>query len=339
MTGLIARALSLIGYDVETASALRSYEGMGDEAQQRAIADCASEEAARLIAVHRRAPPRVWLTYMNYYKSPDHLGPRVARALGVPYIIIETSYAPKRAEGPFAFAHAAAFEALSSADGVIVMTAHDEICLNQVVAGKLHQLFPFIDTMRFPARRSPPSARMAVILSTAMLRPGKKLANFPLIAEALSRIADLNWTYIVAGDGPGRDEAMAHFTRFPRERVSFAGRFPAEAMSALYQRADVYLWPGLREAYGLSYLEAQASGVPVVACDTHGVPAVVQHGRGGFLSPAHDAGALAQSLRILLSNRATSETMGAVAAEYVHGERTIAAAAARLKVIFGGIGL
>ncbi len=43
--------------------------------------------------------------------------------------------------------------------------------------------------------------------------------------------------------------------------------------------ADLYVWPGFEEAYGLSYLEAQAHGVAVWRGDEGGVSAVVRHGR------------------------------------------------------------
>jgi len=334
MSGLLARTLSRLGYAPAAASALRSYEGAGDAAQQDAIANTALREAERLIAVHREAPPALWLTYMNYYKSPDYLGPAVTAALKIPYVIVEASYAAKRATGYFAAPHAAAKKALLAADAVVAMTAHDAAGLAEIVApGRLHRLDPFIDAAAFPPRPASAPARTPVILTAAMLRPGKKLANFPLIAAALTRIGDLPWIYLVAGDGPGRAEAEAAFKGFPPGRVDFAGRFPPEAMSRLYRRADIYLWPGLREAYGLSYLEAQASGVPVVACDTHGVPAVVQQGRGGLLTPAGDAEGLARSLRILLANPQTRAVMGEVAAEFVHGERDLPQAAARLGAI------
>ena len=333
MTGLLARALHLIGYRTEAASSLRAYEGKGDAAQQSAIAEAAKAEISALIARHRPDPPALWLTYLNYYKSPDHLGPAVAKALGIPYVIVEASHAPKRATGDFAAPYAAAKFALECADAVIAMTGHDAAMLQHVVAPeRLHRLPPFIDAARFRGHPKKGGAT-PLILSVAMLRPGKKLANFPLIAAALARIADLKWFYVVAGGGDGLKEAQAAFANFPKDRITFMGAVPPDAMPALYARADLYLWPGLKEAYGLSYLEAQASGLPVVACDTAGVPAVVERGRGGLLSPAGDPDGLAQSLRILLMNRQTRDIMGEVAAEFVHGERDVAHAAAHLRAI------
>lgn len=333
MTGLLARALHLIGYRTEAASSLRAYEGKGDAAQQSAIAEAAKAEISALVARHRPDPPALWLTYLSYYKSPDHLGPAVAKALGIPYVIVEASHAPKRATGDFAAPYAAAKFALESADAVIAMTGHDAAMLQHVVAPeRLHRLPPFIDAARFRGHPKKGGAT-PLILSVAMLRPGKKLANFPLIAAALARIADLKWFYVAAGGGDGLKEAQAAFANFPKDRITFMGAVPPDAMPALYARADLYLWPGLKEAYGLSYLEAQASGLPVVACDTAGVPAVVERGRGGLLSPAGDPDGLAQSLRILLMNRQTRDIMGEVAAEFVHGERDVAHAAAHLRAI------
>lgn len=335
MTGLLSRALELIGLRTEPASALRAYEGQGDGARQSAIAEAAKTESQRLIAQHRADPPALWLTYLNYYKSPDHLGPAVAKALGIPYVIVEASHAPRRATGEFAQPFAAAKRALESADAVIAMTGHDAVMLQQIVpAERLHRLPPFIDAARFRGLRRK-SGLTPLILSVAMLRPGKKLVNFPLIAAALARISDLKWFYVVAGGGDGLAQAEAAFTRFPRDRITFMGAVPGEAMPSLYARADLYLWPGLKEAYGLSYLEAQASGLPVIACDTAGVPAVVDNGRGGLLTPAGDPDGLAQSLRILLLNRQTRDIMGEVAGEFVHGERDITHAAQHLRAILG----
>ncbi len=44
--------------------------------------------------------PDAWLTYHVYHKAPDHLGPYVTRALGIPYLVAEASLAAKQANGP-----------------------------------------------------------------------------------------------------------------------------------------------------------------------------------------------------------------------------------------------
>src|SRR5258708_24281091 len=59
--------------------------------------------------------PELWFTYHLYYKAPDWLGPAVSEALGIPYVIAEASYAPKRAHGPWAFGHEGSAAAIRKA--------------------------------------------------------------------------------------------------------------------------------------------------------------------------------------------------------------------------------
>ena len=124
---LFMAALQHAGYVPEVASTLRTWcrEASELETQQQA----AAQEAARLIAIWRTNPPDVWLTYHVYYKAPDWIGPSVCQALNIPYVIAEASYAPKRANGPWALGHIAAGEAIKAADLVLSPTKLDMRCV------------------------------------------------------------------------------------------------------------------------------------------------------------------------------------------------------------------
>jgi glycosyltransferase involved in cell wall biosynthesis len=89
----------------------------------------------------------------------------------------------------------------------------------------------------------------------------------------------------------------------------------------------------VNEAYGMALLEAQAAGIPVVACGTRGVPDVVMDGRSGLLAPGGDEAKLAALSRELLTDRARRERLGAAAKSFVLGERSIDAAAERLRAL------
>ena len=54
----------------------------------------------RRCAAAPAAAPELWFTYHLYHKAPDWLGPRIAGALGIPYVVAEASFAPKQAGGP-----------------------------------------------------------------------------------------------------------------------------------------------------------------------------------------------------------------------------------------------
>lgn len=92
--------LTASGAEVQLASELRVYDKQGCADTQARLKDAASQEVARLL---RDMPPAdLWVTYHNYYKAPDLIGPAVARVRGIPYVQIESTRAQKRLSGDWA---------------------------------------------------------------------------------------------------------------------------------------------------------------------------------------------------------------------------------------------
>ena len=112
------------------------------------------------------------------------------------------------------------------------------------------------------------------ILLVGMMRPGDKLRSYEIAARALSHLPDGEWQVEIAGDGPEKDKVEAMFAPFDK-RVRFLGQLDAQGMASAYHRARAFFWPGVNEAFGMVYLEAQAAGVPVVAENREGVCDVV----------------------------------------------------------------
>src|SRR5258706_16470151 len=79
VAGLLMDALAAAGHRVQVASTFRSYDGVGDEARQRALRPQGEAYAAQLADDWRAAPavdrPELWFPYHLYYKAPDELGP------------------------------------------------------------------------------------------------------------------------------------------------------------------------------------------------------------------------------------------------------------------------
>ena len=101
--------------------------------------------------------PDIWFTYHSYYKAPDLLGPKVAAALGIPYVITEASYSARRGKGDWADWLSAARDGMVAADAIFSFTARDraglrEICLPE----RLHDLAPFLDLDAFGTACSVP---------------------------------------------------------------------------------------------------------------------------------------------------------------------------------------
>jgi glycosyltransferase involved in cell wall biosynthesis len=349
MARALIEAFALADLPVELASRLRSYDRDGDAVRQQRLEALGGRLAARLVRCYaaRRAAerPRAWFTYHAYHKSPDWLGPAVSAALAMPYLLAETSFAPKQEGGAWALGHAATEEAIRAADVVLALTAIDAECLAPLVTApaELRRLPPFVDPV--PARtarnererhRTALARRFGLdperswLLTVAMMRADVKRDSYGLLARALAQLLDLRWQLLVVGDGPARPEVMVMLHALGDDRVRLAGLIPEEALPPVYAAADLYVWPALGEAYGLAMLEAQAAGLPVVAGQGGGVAEVVADGRSGVLTTSGDPGAFARAMRDLLEEPQRRQAMAEAAARFVVEERSIGRAAAEL---------
>jgi glycosyltransferase involved in cell wall biosynthesis len=138
---------------------------------------------------------------------------------------------------------------------------------------------------------------------------------------------------VVAGGGSARGEVEAALEAAVPGRACLLGTLGARELAELFAASDLYAWPAVNEAYGMALLEAQASGAPVVARATRGVPDVVEHGRTGLLARSD----LAAPLRELLTDAKRRAALGRAAAEFVASERSLDAAARRLKSLLAAL--
>jgi glycosyltransferase involved in cell wall biosynthesis len=352
MARLLIDALGARGHAVELACHFRSREGAGDPARQRRIEEMGARLAEGLIQRYRRRPaerrPQAWFTYHLYYKAPDHLGPRLSEALGIPYVIAEASHADKRARGAYAHNHAAAAVAIRRADAAIVINGADADGLSRLVPlERCHRLLPFLDAGRIaPPSRADARGTLSTelrlplevpwILSVAMMRAPDKLASYRLLAAALLRLRHLAWRLILVGDGPERATVEAAFAPM-RERVAFAGLQRPEEIARLHAAADLFAWPAVNEAYGMAMLEAEAAGLPVVAGRVGGVPEIVADGEAGLLAAADDPAAFAEALATLLQDEGLRQRFGRAAARRIAERHGFAAAADRLDAILRAV--
>lgn len=346
---LLMQALGYAGHHAELVSSFRSYEGAGDSGRQAALREEGLEIAQSLVERWRMGDPaerpKIWFTYHLYYKAPDWLGPFVSNALGIPYVLAEASVAPKRALGPWAIGHEAVSRAVARADLILCPTRDDVACLRPIVAQaeRIRSLPPFLDSSEFRAasiaranHREKLAAKLDLdssvpwIVVAAMMRPGDKLASYRMLSEVLGGLTDLRWQLIVAGDGPSRFDVEALFEEMVPARARFMGELGYEELAQVYSACDMSVWPAVNEAYGMAMLEAQAAGLPVVSCATRGVPDVVCDGRTGLLAPTGDRRALADLTRKLLLDPVRRSSLGCAAAQFVHAERSIEAAAHNL---------
>lgn len=346
---LLLQALRHSGHAPELVSRFVSRDGTGDRERQARLKTLGEKLADRLIrrlgARPPEARPEAWFTYHVYHKAPDWIGPRVADALRIPYIITEASSAPKRAGGPWDIGYRGANAAIARADAILTLNSDDWDCLQPLATPPvLHRrMFPFVDAAPFTAatarrgnlrygvaRDAGWPADTLILLAVGMMRAGAKQGSYEQLAAALPKLSGENWRLLVAGDGPQRAEIEAMLEAAAPGRVTLLGALPADRLAETYALADILVWPAVDEAFGIALLEAQAAGLPVVAGKARGVPDIVGSGVTGLLPPAGDPGAFAKAVQRLLDDPELRGRMGAAAARRVRAKFDLPTASAML---------
>ena len=158
-----------------------------------------------------------------------------------------------------------------------------------------------------------------------------------IMAAALGQVARQPWTLDIVGDGEAREEVERLFAPFGN-RFRLHGQIERRVeLQALYEKADLFVWPAVNEAYGMVLLEAQSFGCPVAAGDFGGVSSVVRHGQTGLLTSPGDAADFARAVSGLLADRERCRLLGEAARRFVREERDIDQAAGRLRAALNSL--
>ncbi|HED13322.1 MAG TPA: glycosyltransferase family 1 protein, partial [Gammaproteobacteria bacterium] len=269
MAALLMQALQLADYDVVLASRFRSYDHVGDPLRQSRIHHLGQALAGRLLRHYVRTgdAPDFWFTYHLYHKAPDWIGPQVAQALQIPYIVAEASLAPKQVDGNWASGHQAVAHALLRTDLVVHLNPDDETCVTPLLGARASSLnlAPFMDLGPLPDPKERNKLRRQLtfeqgidpgsfwLVCTAMMRPGDKFSSYRMLAHSLRSLLDLPWRLLVIGDGKCRDQVKSLFVDID-QRCCWLGQCEHETVLEILTASDLYLWPGINEAYGLALL-------------------------------------------------------------------------------------
>ena len=149
---------------------------------------------------------------------------------------------------------------------------------------------------------------------------------------------------LLVGDGPYR----SRLDRLARQSgvagsVLFTGPVSWDDLPACYDAGTIFAMPcrtrraGLDvEGLGIVYLEASATGLPVVGGDSGGAPDAILDGETGYVVPGRDVTALAGRLTRLLADPAGAAAMGDKGQAWIERECTWDLVAGRLQRILAG---
>jgi glycosyltransferase involved in cell wall biosynthesis len=214
-------------------------------------------------------------------------------------LALETGLSPMMA-ATFAAEERAALQCMRA---VVVTSATTAAILEgafNVPAEAITVAVPGVDQ---PAARSPRKPGPMRILALGQVSPRKA---HDVLVDALSRIAELDWTCIIAGSlesDPETAEALAE--QIDRlglaERIHLVGEVDDQTAQRLYEEADLFALASLYEGYGMVFAEAMAHGLPIVATTGGALPEVVPPSAGVLVTPG-EAEAFAQALAGLVTD-------------------------------------
>ncbi len=191
-----------------------------------------------------------------------------------------------------------------------------------VPAGKIVIVYPAVDSDRFTpdvdgsvirARYAGPGDVLLLSVGRLQRRKGHDMA-IEAVARLRSELPRLR--YVIAGDGHER----MRLEQLARDRgvddiVFFAGAIADDELPAYYAACDVFLMPnreedGDLEGFGIVFLEAAATGKPVIGGDSGGVPEAVERDVTGLLVEGRDPDAVREAIRTLASSADLRQRMG-----------------------------
>jgi glycosyltransferase involved in cell wall biosynthesis len=134
-----------------------------------------------------------------------------------------------------------------------------------------------------------------------------RLAREKTVERLLEAARRPDASLVIVGDGPLREELEA---RFSGTKTTFHGFLSGEDLAHAYASADVFVMPSDTETLGFVTLEAQASGLPVVAADSPAARELIDHGHTGLRFDVDVPGALDAAITNVIAHPQLAAEMG-----------------------------
>lgn len=149
-----------------------------------------------------------------------------------------------------------------------------------------------------------------------------RLAEKKGVTYLIDAMKQVDAKLVIAGDGPLKGDLMKQAEPLG-DKVLFLGAKTHAELAPIYASADIFAAPSIQakdgdvEGLPLVFLEAMASGLPVVAGNSGGIPYLIRNGENGLLVPQKEVQPLADALNSLLHDSDLRKKVQAGAAETV----------------------
>lgn len=136
-----------------------------------------------------------------------------------------------------------------------------------------------------------------------------------ILLHAFSMIEKSGYMLVIAGQGPYLESVKKLARTLGIKNIRFTGFLSDGEVAAAYASADVFASASDTETFGLTYVEAMTSGLPVVGVSMFGAKEIIQNRRSGYLVPPGNTRRFAGALRKLLEDGKLRARMGAAGRE------------------------
>jgi glycosyltransferase involved in cell wall biosynthesis len=139
-------------------------------------------------------------------------------------------------------------------------------------------------------------ASAILLLYAGRISPEKNVSLLPEVAGALSKNSSLDFRFLVAGGGPDSQRLAERFESLAPGKAHLLGHVTdSQELAQLFANCDVFVHPNPREPFGITPLEAMASGLPLVAPNSGGVLSYASDANAWLCEPYADSFAAAIS--------------------------------------------
>lgn len=147
-----------------------------------------------------------------------------------------------------------------------------------------------------------PDVAFVEFITVANLQEGKGVELFLSALATLEGEGYQNWRLRIIGGGPWRERLADQVLRDNlADKVVFMGRMHNDDVFSELATSDVFVLPSYREAFGIAYLEAMASGLLTIGVRGQGPSQFITDGKTGYLTEPRDVDSLTGLLRWVLT--------------------------------------
>ena len=185
---------------------------------------------------------------------------------------------------------------------VISPSTKEDLVARGMDPARIHTVYCGLDHARFTLAEPPSRSETPLVVCWSRLRRYKSndvaIRAFAQIRRELPAAR-----LLIMGRGPDESRLRRLTERLDlTASVEFAGFLPRQELVANLHKAHVFLNPSPKEGWGLTVVEANQCGLPVVASDRPGLRDSVRHGETGALVPYGDHAAFAREAMVLLKD-------------------------------------